>query len=85
MESFENLFEKLVRKVLFRKGKRIRKKKTDRKGYKSVGGKEVRMSAKEKRNRKLSQRRGARKRKATKAGALRKRKLTMRKRRLVSK
>lgn len=81
MISFKELNEKLVKKVVYRKGKRKRKKVTDRKGYKVVGGKESKMSQKERRNRKLSQRKGARKRKSSKSRALRQRKITLRKRR----
>ena len=74
------LFEALRKKVLFRNGKRMIKKKSTKSGYKSVGGKEKRMSHSEKKKRALSQIKGARKRKATKSKANRKRKKSMRKR-----
>ena len=64
-----------------RGGKIQRRRKVSQvKGYRFQDGKLVRMSAKEKLNRKKSQRRGAIKRKSKIAGALRKRKISIRKR-----
>lgn len=80
MITFEALTEKLVKKVIYRKGRRKKRKVTDRKGFKVVGGKETKMTQRERRNRKLSQRKGARKRKAGRSRALRQRKLTLKKR-----
>jgi len=61
----EIINEVLKKKVIFRNGKRMVKKKSDKDGFKTVNGKEVRMSATEKRKRSKSQKIGARKRKAT--------------------
>lgn len=57
-----------------------RKKISTTKGYRFQDGKLVRMSSREKMNRKRSQRIGAIKRKSKTAGALRKRKISIRKR-----
>lgn len=70
---------KIVR-VRIRKGKVERRKKVSAvKGYTFRGGKLKRMSPTEKRNRRISQRRGKIKRKAKKTKALAKRKRSMRK------
>lgn len=70
---------KIINRV--RGGKVQRRKKiSSTKGYRFQDGKLVRMSAREKLNRKKSQRRGAIKRKGKMAGALRKRKISIRKR-----
>ena len=81
----EIISERIVRKKVIRKGKRLIKFVTDRKGYRiqMVGpnrAKEVRMDAKEKRTRKKSQRIGARKRKRTSKMAQRKRSRSMKRR-----
>lgn len=62
-----------------RKGKRVRRKKR-RKGFKVVGGKYKKMSAREKTKRKIAARKSAKKRKAKKAQSNRKRKISMRRR-----
>jgi len=64
---------------VIRNKKKIRKKKK-KPGYKVVGGKYKKMSAREKMKRKIGQRKGAKKRKAKKAQSNRKRKLSMTKR-----
>ena len=66
-------------KFVIRKGKKIRKKKP-RKGFKVVGGKYKKMSSGERMRRKIAQRKAAKKRKAKKSQSLRKRKISMRKR-----
>ena len=76
----ETINEVLKKKVIFRNGKRMVKKKSDRDGFKTVNGKEVRMSATEKRKRSKSQKIGARKRKATNSISSKKRELTNNKR-----
>jgi hypothetical protein len=70
---------KIVNRV--RNGKVQRRRKVSQvKGYRFQDGKLVRMSAREKLNRKRSQRKGAIKRKSKVAGALRRRKISIRKR-----
>ena len=64
---------------VIRKGKKIKRKKR-RKGFKVVGGKYKKISAREKMKRKLGARKGAKKRKAKKSQMKRKRKISMRKR-----
>ena len=79
MTTLSELTEAVKKKVVYRNGKRLKKKVSTKDGYKMVGGKEVRMKQKEKKNRKISQRKGAKKRKASKSKANRKRKFTLRK------
>jgi hypothetical protein len=76
--------ERVVRKRLIRGGKSIFKRKATRTGYKFSGGREVRMSSKELRDRKLAQIKAARKRqsKMRTLQKSRKRSLSMRTRRL---
>ena len=78
-DDADELTESLKRKVVVRKGKRIRKKVSTKPGYKVINGKEVRMKPGEIRRRKKAQRKGARLRKGKKASANRKRKQSMRK------
>lgn len=54
--------ESLVRKKLIRGGKTVMKRKSTRQGYKFSGGREVRMSSKEIRDRKIAQMKASRKR-----------------------
>lgn len=68
-----------VYKYVVRKGKKIRRKKP-REGYKVVGGKYKKMTSTERMRRKISQRKASKKRKAKKSQTLRKRKISMRKR-----
>lgn len=63
--------ERVTRKKLIRGGKVIIKRKSNRPGYKYEGGREVRMTSKELRDRKRAQVKAARKRKA-KMGAIQK-------------
>lgn len=63
--------ERVTRKKLIRGGKVIIKRKSNRPGYKYEGGREVRMTSKELRDRKRAQMKAARKRKA-KMGAIQK-------------
>jgi len=82
----EEISERLVKKIVVRKGKKMKKWKSDRKNYRIVldpssnRPKEVRMNPEEVRKRKRSQRLGALKRKATSALAKIKRKISLRKR-----
>lgn len=69
-------------KFVIRKGKKIRKKKP-RKGFKVIGGKYKKMSSGERMRRKIAQRKGAKKRKAKKSQILRKRKISMKKRKTM--
>tara|TARA_B100000949_G_C14193215_1_gene412668 strand:+ start:62 stop:331 length:270 start_codon:yes stop_codon:yes gene_type:complete len=84
MKTFKELVgeieEALKRVVMFKKGKKVIKKKSDKKGYKTVGGKEVKMSAKEKIARKKGLKKTMIKMKGKKAQIGRKRKIAMKKR-----
>ena len=90
-EEEEEMNEKLVKKIVVRGGKRMKKWKSDKEGYRVVldpdtgRPKEVRMKAAEKRKRKLAQKKASKKRKAGAAQAKVKRKISMRKRSLFSK
>jgi hypothetical protein len=84
-EYVDDTVEALKKKIVFRGGKRMVLKKTDKKGYKVVGGKEVKMSAKEKMNRKKAAKKGAMKRKSGFAAAAKKRAKSMKKRKGMSK
>ena len=69
-KEFTEMNESIIRRIAkrVRKGKvQLQKKVVDKLGYKMVNGKAVKMSAVEKRNRKISQRSGVRKRKAKQA------------------
>ena len=80
-EYLDATLEALKKKIVFRGGKRMVLKKTDKKGYKVVGGKEIKMDAKEKMNRKKAAKKGAMKRKSGSAAAAKKRAKSMKKRR----
>jgi len=81
MKTFKELTDELIsrwseavkRKVVFRGGKRQVKKVTDKAGFKMVGGKEVKMDAKEKMKRKKGAKIAARKAKSKKGVAAKKR------------
>ena len=77
MKTFKELMDEFVealkRKVVYRDGKRVVKKVTDKDGYKVVGGKEVKMSSKEKLARKKAGKIAARKRKSKSAQIAKKR------------
>lgn len=60
----DHLEERLIMKKLIRGGRSIMKRKATRPGYKFSGGREVRMSSKEVRDRKLAQIKAARKRRS---------------------
>ena len=79
-EYIDATLEALKKKIVFRGGKRMVLKKTDKKGYKVVDGKEVKMSAKEKMNRKKAAKKAAMKRKSGSAKAAKKRAISMKKR-----
>ena len=78
-EYLDATLEALKKKVVFRGGIKVVLKKTDKKGFKVVGGKEVKMDAKEKMNRKKAAKKGAMKRKSGSAAAAKKRAKSMRK------
>ena len=84
MKTFKELtaefVEAIKRKVVYRGGKRVVKKVTDKDGYKMVGGKEVKMSPKEKIARKKAGKIAARKRKGQSAAIAKKRARSMAKR-----
>ena len=79
-EYIDATLEALKKKIVFRGGKRMVLKKTDKKGYKVVDGKEIKISAKEKMNRKKAAKKGAMKRKSGSAAAAKKRAKSMKKR-----
>jgi nucleoside diphosphate kinase len=79
-EYLDATLEALKKKIVFRGGKKLVLKKTDKKGFKVVDGKEVKMSPKEIKNRKLASKKSAKKRKATSAKAVKKRMKSMKKR-----
>ncbi len=79
-ELMDEMIEALKRKVVYRDGKRQVKKVTDKKGFKVVAGKEVRMDSKEKMARKKAAIKSARKRKSKGALIAKKRAKTMKKR-----
>jgi len=76
-EYLDAKLEALKKKIVFRGGKKLVLKKTDKKGFKVVDGKEVKMSPKEIKNRKLAAKKSAKKRKATSAQAVKKRMKSM--------
>lgn len=63
-EDASEIFERVVRTKVVRDGKRKIKMVTDKAGYKVVDGKEVRMDAVEKRNRKKAAKVSSKKRKS---------------------
>jgi len=77
------IIEAIKKKWVVRKGKKIRKKFTDKAGYKMVGGKEVRMKPAEVRKRKRSAIKGSKKKKSQKASIARSRKISMKKRKTI--
>ena len=77
--ELDQLVEKAVRKKIVRNGKKQVVKRSDREGYKTVGGKEVKMSAKEKMNRQKAQKKAALKRKSKQQTSNRKRSKSMKK------
>ena len=79
-EYLDAKLEALKKKIVFRGGKKLVLKKTDKKGFKVVDGKEVKMSPREIKNRKLAAKKSAKKRKATSAKAVKKRMKSMKKR-----
>ena len=79
-EYLDATVEAIKKKIVFRAGKKVIKKVTDKKGFKMVGGKEVKMKAKEVIARKKAGKKRAIKMKS-KAGILTKKRLkTMKKR-----
>ena len=72
-EMISRWSEGIKSKMVVRGGKKMRKKVTDKKGYKMVGGKEVKMDAKEKMKRKKGAKIAARKAKSKKGVAAKKR------------
>lgn len=73
----ELLGERLVRTVQWRAGRRQIKMKSDRAGYKTSSGQEVRMKGVEKRKRKLGAKRAVRKKRAIQSQIQRKRERTL--------
>jgi len=88
MKTFKELMDEMISrwsegiktKMVVRGGKKMRKKVTDKKGYKMVGGKEVKMDAKEKMARAKAAKVAARKRKSKGAQIAKKRAMSMKKR-----
>tara|TARA_Y100001956_G_C4050945_1_gene154974 strand:- start:90 stop:455 length:366 start_codon:yes stop_codon:yes gene_type:complete len=85
-EDKQELLEKRFRVVNRVRGGKIqrRKKVSAKKGYTFKAGKYSRMTARERRNRHLSQIKGARKRRSKQGRSLRKRKISMRKSKRLS-
>ena len=81
--KISNILERVRRKRVVRKGKVKWRKYSTREGYKVVDGKEVRISPRERRRRKLSQRKAAVKRRSKRARANRVRKRSMKKRKYI--
>ena len=88
MKTFKTLMDEIISrwreavktKMVVRGGKKMRKKVTDKKGFKMVGGKEVKMGAKEMMARKKAAKVAARKRKSKGASIAKKRAISMKKR-----
>ncbi len=88
MKTFKTLMDEIISrwseavktKMVVRGGKKMRKKVTDKKGFKMVGGKEVKMGAKEMMARKKAAKVAARKRKSKGAQIAKKRAISMKKR-----
>ena len=88
MKTFKTLMDEIISrwseavktKMVVRGGKKMRKKVTDKKGFKMVGGKEVKMGAKEMMARKKAAKVSARKRKSNGAQIAKKRAISMKKR-----
>lgn len=80
MKTALELLEMVTRKVVWRAGKRMVKKVTDREGYKMQDGQEVKMSVRELIKRRKAAKRTARKRKSKEQQMLRKRERTLMKR-----
>lgn len=78
--KMSNILEAVRKKKVIRGNKVQWRRYSTREGYKVVNGKEVRISPKEKRRRKLSAKRAAIKRRTSKASANKSRKRSMRKR-----
>lgn len=74
------LLEAIKRKRVIRGGKKVTKRVTDREGYKMIDGKEVRMSAQERRKRKKGARRSSKKRIVKKNQISRKRNKSLKRR-----
>ena len=84
MKTFQELKDEMIeaikKKIVFRAGKKVIKKVTDKKGFKMVGGKEVKMKAKEVIARKKAGKKRAIKMKSKKGVLTKKRLKTMKKR-----
>ena len=88
MKTFKTLMDEIISRwseavkteMVVRGGKKMRKKVTDKKGFKMVGGKEVKMGAKEMMARKKAAKVAARKRKSKGASIAKKRAISMKKR-----
>ena len=88
MKTFKELMDEMISrwsegiksKMVVRGGKKMRKKVTDKKGYKMVGGKEVKMKSDEIRARAKAGKVAARKRKSKGAQIAKNRAMSMKKR-----
>lgn len=80
MKTALDLLEMVTRKVVWRAGKRMVKKVTEREGYKIQDGQEVKMTVREMIKRRKATKRAARKRKSKEQQITRKRERTMMKR-----
>lgn len=80
LKELISIVEKVQRKVVYRSGKRMIKKKTDKAGFKTKDGREVKMSAREKIKRAKGAKRAAKKKMSKQGIISRKRQITMKKR-----
>jgi hypothetical protein len=78
--ELSELLEMVARNVVWRDGKRLIKKQTDRVGYKMQDGQEVKMTTREQIKRRKAGKRTARKNKSKEQMIIRKRERTMKKR-----
>ena len=80
MITYLQLIEALKKSIVYRDGKKKLLKKTDKEGYKTVDGKEVKMSSKERKNRSISSKKAAKKKKGQQSKISKLRAKTMKKR-----
>lgn len=78
--KFAELVEVVTRNIVWRDGKRLVKKQTDRPGYKVQDGQELKMTTREQIKRRKAAKRTARKNKSKQQMIIRKRERTMQKR-----
>jgi hypothetical protein len=80
MITYLELIEALKKSIVYRDGKKKILKKSDKEGYKTVDGKEVKMSSKERKNRSISSKKAAKKKKGQQGSINRAREKSIKKR-----